>query len=245
MFDLTQQRALVTGATGGIGQAIAQALVHQGARVIITGRRQEALDALADQLGPNCHGIACAFDQADALEGLVDKAEEKWGGLDILVNNAGITRDGLALRMKDDDFMAVLETNLKAPFILIRRALKKMMKQRHGRIINMGSVVGYTGNPGQANYCASKMGLVGMSKALAKEVASRGITVNCIAPGFIETPMTEVLNEEQRQAIMASIPLGAMGHPDDIAGAVVYLASAAGRYVTGQTLHVNGGMAMV
>jgi 3-oxoacyl-[acyl-carrier protein] reductase len=244
MFDLTGRTALVTGASGGIGGAIARQLHGQGARIVLTGRRRDALDALAKSLGDRV-----AIEQSDladpgAAGGLIE-AVEAHGALDILVNNAGLTRDSLALRLKDEDWQTVLDVNLSAGFRLIRSSLRGMMKRRFGRIINITSVVAVTGNPGQANYAAAKAGLIGMTKALAAEVASRGITVNCVAPGMIETAMTDVLNETQRAQLLARIPAGHLGTGADVAAAVAYLASAEAAYVTGQTLHVNGGMAMV
>jgi 3-oxoacyl-[acyl-carrier protein] reductase len=244
MFDLSGRRALVTGASGGIGAAIARALHARGAEVILTGRRADALRALADELGERVAVETGDVTDPAFAEALVGAAE-KAGGLDILVNNAGITRDGLALRMKDEDWQAVLDTNLTSAFRLSRAALRGMMRRRFGRIVNIGSVVGATGNPGQVNYAAAKAGLVGMTKALAAEVASRGITVNCVAPGFIETAMTEALGEKQRAALAERIPAGRLGRPGDVAAAVVYLASEEAAYVTGHTLHVNGGMAML
>jgi 3-oxoacyl-[acyl-carrier protein] reductase len=245
VFDLTGKRALVTGASGGIGRAVAQALHAQGATVVLSGTRMEALQAVQAELGDRAHVAAADLGDAAAVDALVPEAEKLMGGLDILVNNAGLTRDGLAVRMKDEDWSLVLRVNLDAAFRLSRAALKGMMKQRYGRIIGVTSVVGVTGNAGQANYAASKAGMIGMSKALAQEVASRGITVNCVAPGFIETPMTDKLNEKQQESIMGSIPAGRLGSGSDIAAAIVYLASAEAGYVTGQTLHVNGGMAMI
>ncbi len=243
MFDLTGLRAVVTGASGGIGGGIARALHAAGAEVVLSGRRLEALEALAGELGERVR--ICAGDVTDPEHGraLTALAEEA-GGLHILVNNAGITRDQLALRMKDEDWQLVLETNLTAAFRLARAALRGMMRRRFGRIINIGSVVGATGNPGQANYCAAKAGLVGLTKALAQEVAARGITVNCVAPGFIDTAMTAALDEGQRARITERIPAGRLGTPADVAAAVVYLASREAGYVTGQVLHVNGGLAM-
>jgi len=246
-FDLTGKTALVTGASGGIGGAIARALHAQGATVALSGTRREALETVAAELG-NERTVIVTANLADpaSVEQLGKEAEAALGGrLDILVNNAGLTRDGLVLRMKDDDWNTVLDVNLTAAFRLSRAALKGMMKRRSGRIINITSVVGVTGNPGQVNYAASKAGMIGMSKALAQEVASRGITVNCIAPGFITSAMTDALNDEQKAKLLTGIPLGRMGAVDDIAAAAVYLASTAGGYVTGQTLHVNGGMAMI
>lgn len=244
MFDLSARRALVTGATGGIGEAIARALHAQGAWVTITGRRGDALDRLAGELGGRVTTVVADLAQADAAEALM-KAAEANGPVDILVNNAGITRDTLAMRMKDDDWAAVIDTNLSAVFRLSRAGIKGMMKRRHGRIINIGSVVGTTGNPGQANYAAAKAGLIGMSKALAAELGSRGVTVNCVAPGFIDTAMTQKLDEKQKETLLGRIPAGRLGEGADIAAAVVYLASDEAAYVNGQTLHVNGGMAMI
>ena len=244
MFELQGRTALVTGATGGIGGAIARALRAQGARVALSGTRPEALETLAAELG-DCRVLPCDLGDRPQLEMLVGQAEAALGSLDILVNNAGITRDGLAVRMKDEDWDRVLSINLTASFVLVRAALKGMMKRRYGRIIGITSIVGVTGNPGQTNYCAAKAGMIGMSKALAAEVASRGITVNCIAPGFIESPMTEALNDKQKAAILASVPAGRWGQGAEIAAAAVYLASREASYVTGQTLHVNGGMAMI
>jgi len=244
MFDLTGRTALVTGASGGIGGAIARQLHGQGAQLVLTGRRQDALDALAAELGERVAVQPADLAQPGAAEGLIG-AVESGGGLDILVNNAGLTRDNLALRLKDDDWQTVLDVNLSAGFRLIRSSLRGMMKRRFGRIVSITSVVAVTGNPGQANYAAAKAGLIGMSKALAAEVASRGITVNCVAPGMIETAMTDALSEAQRQQLLGRIPAGHLGSGADVAAAVVYLASAEAAYVTGQTLHVNGGMAMV
>ena len=245
MFSLAGKKALVTGASGGIGGAIAKALHAQGAEVGLSGRNVEALNKLASEIGAGCHVLAGDLNTAEATDALIKSAEEKMGQVDILVNNAGLTKDGLFMRMKDEDWQVVQDVNLTAPFRLIRAAIKGMMKRRAGRIINITSVVGVTGNPGQANYCASKAGMIGMSKSMAAEVASRGITVNCIAPGFIATAMTEALNEDQKSKINATIPAGAMGTSEDIAASVVYLASDEAKYVTGQTLHVNGGMAMI
>jgi 3-oxoacyl-[acyl-carrier protein] reductase len=245
MFDLSGKTALVTGATGGLGAAIAAALHAQGATVAISGTRQEALDILREKLGARIHSLPCNLTDTQEVEKLVPSAEAAMGSLDILVSNAGITRDMLALRMKDEDWSTVIDVNLTAAFRLARSALRGMMKRRYGRIIGITSVVAVTGNAGQANYAASKAGLIGMTKALAQEVASRGITVNCIAPGFIETPMTGSLNEKQREAILANVPLGRLGVPAEVAAAVAYLASSEAAYVTGQTLHVNGGMAMI
>ena len=245
MFDLTGRKALVTGATGGLGGAIARTLHAQGASVAISGTRAEALEALAAELGERVVVAPCNLSDKDSVEALVPAAEEKLGGLDILVNNAGITRDNLFLRLKDEDWDNVLAVNLTAAFRLSRAAVKSMMRRRYGRIVAIGSVVGTTGNPGQGNYAAAKAGLIGMSKALAAEVASRNITVNVVAPGFIESPMTQALNEKQREGILADVPMGRLGAGADIAAAVAYLASEEAAYVTGQTLHVNGGMAMI
>ncbi|MGI6244933.1 MAG: 3-oxoacyl-[acyl-carrier-protein] reductase [Pseudochelatococcus sp.] len=244
MFDLSGKKALVTGATGGLGGAIAQALHARGASVALSGTRREALEALASQLGDRVAVIPANLADIAEVEMLVPGAEEALGGLDILVNNAGITKDNLFLRMKDEEWDTVIAVNLTAPFRLSRAALKGMMRRRYGRIIGIGSVVGTTGNPGQGNYAASKAGLVGMTKSLAAEVASRNITVNAVAPGFIESPMTDVLNDKQKEAILSRVPLGRLGVGGDIASAVVYLASEEASYVTGQTLHVNGGMVM-
>jgi 3-oxoacyl-[acyl-carrier protein] reductase len=245
MFDLTGKTALITGATGGIGAAIATALHGQGASVMLSGTRQAVLEDLAARLGSRAYVQACDLSNKEQIEALVPAAEAALGKLDILVNNAGLTRDNLFLRMKDEEWEKVMAVNLTANFRLSRASLKGMMKRRFGRIVNITSVVGVTGNPGQGNYAASKAGLIGMSKSLAAEVASRGITVNCIAPGFIETPMTDVLNEKQRESILGAVPLGRLGTSAEIASAAVYLASDEAAYVTGQTLHVNGGMAMI
>ncbi|MBO9670560.1 MAG: 3-oxoacyl-[acyl-carrier-protein] reductase [Sphingobium sp.] len=246
MFDLSGMTALVTGASGGIGSAVAQALAEQGARLALSGSNVEKLEAFAKTLGGDHVCVPCDLGDSAAVDALVPQATEALGGkLDILVNNAGVTRDGLILRMKDEDWDAVLRINLEAAFRLIRAASKTMMKARFGRIVSITSVVGVTGNPGQANYAASKAGLIGMSKSLAQELASRGITVNCVAPGFIRSPMTDALNDAQKDAILGRIPAGALGEGADIGAAVVYLASKEAGYVTGQTLHVNGGMAMI
>ncbi len=245
MFSLAGKKALVTGASGGIGSAIAEALHGNGAVVTLSGTRVDALEAVAQRLGPNVHVAPADLGDAAAVEKLAPEAERLMGGLDILVNNAGLTRDGLAVRMKDEDWQAVMRVNLEAAFRLSRAALKGMMRQRFGRIIAISSVVGVTGNAGQANYAASKAGLIGMSKALATEVASRGITVNCVAPGFIESAMTGKLNEKQRDAILGAIPAGRLGSGAEVAAAVVFLASDEAAYITGQTVHVNGGMAMI
>ncbi|MGQ7793966.1 3-oxoacyl-[acyl-carrier-protein] reductase [Faunimonas sp. B44] len=245
MFSLQGRRALVTGASGGIGSAIAEALHAQGATVTLSGTRMDALRAVADRLGDRTHIAPANLADAGEVDRLLPAAEAAMGGLDILVNNAGLTRDGLAMRMKDEDWQIVLRVNLEAAFRLSRAALRGMMKQRFGRIVAITSVVGVTGNAGQANYAASKAGLIGMSKALAQEVASRGITVNCVAPGFIQSAMTDALNEKQREGILGTIPAGRLGTGAEIAAAVAYLASDEAAYVTGQTLHVNGGMAMI
>ena len=245
MFRLDGKIALVTGASGGIGAAIARGLHAQGAAVVLSGTRVEALTALAGALGERAHVAPADLRDPAAPDALVAAAEAAAGPLDILVNNAGFTKDMLALRMKDEDWQAVLDVDLTAPFRLTRAALKGMLRRRAGRIIGISSIVGATGNPGQANYAAAKAGLVGMTKALAQEVGSRGVTVNIVAPGFIETPMTDVLNPEQKTKLSAQIPLGRLGQPADIAAAVVYLASAEAGWVTGATLHVNGGMAML
>ncbi len=245
MFNLDGKCALVTGATGGIGASIAKALHGAGATVGISGTREAVLAELAAELGDRVHVLPCNLADEEAVAALIPTAEEAMGGVDILVNNAGITRDGLAMRMKDEDWDEVLKVNLNSSFRLARASLRGMMKKRHGRIISITSVVGTMGNPGQANYAASKAGTVGMSKALAQEVASRGVTVNCVAPGFIETPMTDALNDKQRETILTTIPTGRLGHGDEVASAVLFLASDEAAYITGQTLHVNGGMAMI
>ncbi|MGE0225764.1 MAG: 3-oxoacyl-[acyl-carrier-protein] reductase [Acetobacteraceae bacterium] len=245
MFRLDGKTALVTGASGGIGAAIARSLHAQGAAVVLSGTRRDALEALAGELGERAH--ACPADLRDAAEpdSLIEAAEQAAGPLHILVNNAGMTRDMLAMRMRDADWQAVLDVDLSAPFRLARAALRGMLRRRAGRIINISSIVGVTGNAGQANYAAAKAGLIGMSKALAQEVASRGITVNVVAPGFVVTAMTDALNEQQRTKLAEAIPLGRLGQPGDVAAAVTYLASDEAGWVTGATLHVNGGMAMV
>lgn len=245
MFDLTAMTALVTGASGGIGSAIAAALAAQGARVALSGTRQEALEAVAAKIGGDCVILPCNLGDNDAVDALVPAAVAALGQLDILVNNAGVTRDNLVMRMKDDEWNDVININLQAAFRLIRAASKPMMKARFGRIVTITSVVGATGNPGQANYAASKGGLTAMSKALAQELASRNITVNCVAPGFITSPMTDVLPEAQKAALTTRIPAGRLGEGEDIGAAVAYLASREAAYVTGQTIHVNGGMAML
>lgn len=245
MFRLDGKSALVTGASGGIGAGIARALHAQGAKVALSGTRRDALEALAAELGEGAAVCPADLREAGSAEALIAAAEAACGPLAILVNNAGLTKDGLAIRMKDEDWATVLDVDLAAPFRLARAALRGMLKRRAGRIIGIGSVVGATGNPGQANYAAAKAGLVGMSKALAQEVGSRGITVNVIAPGFVETPMTDALNDEQKARLIAGIPLGRMGAPADVAGAVVFLASDEAAWITGAVLHVNGGMAMI
>jgi 3-oxoacyl-[acyl-carrier protein] reductase len=245
VFNLTGKTALVTGASGGLGGAIARALYGQGATVALSGTRREALEALAGELGSRAHVLPCDLADAAAVEALVPAAEAAMGSLDILVNNAGVTRDNLFMRMKDAEWDTVIAVDLTAAFRLSRACLKGMMRRRFGRIIGVTSIVGVTGNPGQGNYAAAKAGMIGMSKALAAEVASRGITVNCIAPGFIASPMTDALNDKQRESILASVPTGRLGAGADIGAAAVYLASDEAAYVTGQTLHVNGGMAMI
>ncbi len=245
MFDLEGKTALVTGATGGIGNAIARSLHANGASVALSGRNEDRLRELADDLGERAKCFPASLDSPNSEADLLKNTERSMGGVDILVNNAGITKDTLAMRMSDDDWSRVIDVNLTASFRLAKAALRGMMKTRWGRIINITSVVGFTGNPGQTNYVASKAGLSGMSKSLAAEVASRGITVNCVAPGFINSSMTEVLSESQRAAIMQRIPAGRLGEPADVAACVTFLASDQAHYVTGQTLHVNGGMAMI
>ncbi len=246
MFDLTGMTALVTGASGGIGSSIARALAAQGATLALTGSNEEKLKAFAAELGGDHKTLVCNLSDPAAVDGLVAQAVEALGGkIDILVNNAGITRDNLIMRMKDDEWSDVISVNLEAAFRLARAAAKPMMKARFGRIISITSVVGVTGNPGQANYAASKAGIIGMSKSLGQELASRGITVNCVAPGFIRSAMTDALNDAQKGAILQKIPAGDLGAGEDIGAAVVYLASREAGYVTGQTLHVNGGMAMI
>ena len=245
MFDLTGKTALVTGASGGLGGAIARALHAQGASVALSGTRLEALEALAAELKDRARPTPCDFSDAAATDALVSTVEAALGPIDILVINAGVTRDVLILRMKDADWESVLAVNLTAAFRLSRAAVKSMVRRRSGRIINMTSVVGVSGNPGQVNYAAAKAGMIGMSKALAREVATRGITVNCVAPGFIDSPMTRALDEKQRDEILATIPIGRLGSDKEIGAAVVYLASSEAAYVTGQTVHVNGGMAMI
>jgi 3-oxoacyl-[acyl-carrier protein] reductase len=245
LFDLTGRTALVTGASGGLGGAIARALHARGAVVALSGTRRDALEALAAELKDRAHPSPCDLSDAAAVEALVPAVETALGSLDILVNNAGVTRDSLFIRMKDPEWESVLAINLTAAFRLSRAALKGMLRRRFGRIINIASVVGVAGNPGQGNYAAAKAGMIGMSKALAAEVALRGITVNCIAPGFILSPMTEALDQKRREAILASVPMGRLGSGEEIGAAAVYLASSEAAYMTGQTLHVNGGMAMI
>ena len=245
MFDLTGMTALVTGASGGIGSAIAKGLAARGARLAVSGSNADKLERFRDELGGEHVALPCDLSDAAQVDGLVPRSVEALGRLDILVNNAGVTRDNLAMRMKDEEWDQVIRVNLEAAFRLIRAAAKPMMKARFGRVVSITSVVGQTGNPGQANYAASKAGLVGMSKALAQELASRNITVNCVAPGFIRSAMTDGLPEAQKAALTARIPAGDLGTGEDIAAAVVYLASREAGYVTGQTIHVNGGMAMV
>jgi 3-oxoacyl-[acyl-carrier protein] reductase len=245
MFDLTGKTALVTGASGGIGGAIARALHGQGATVALSGTRTEPLEALAAELGGRAHVTPCNLSDAAAVEALPKQAAEAMGGLDVLVNNAGVTRDNLFMRMSDEEWDQVIAVNLTATFRLSRAVLRGMMKKRWGRIIGITSIVGVTGNPGQGNYAAAKAGMIGMSKSLAAEVGSRGITVNCIAPGFITTAMTDKLNDDQKAKLLGGIPAGRMGTSEEIASAAVYLASEEAGYVTGQTIHVNGGMAMI
>ena len=245
MFELTGKTALVTGATGGLGGSIARALHKQGATVAISGTRKEVLDALAGELKERVHVLPCDLSNKDQVEALVPQAEAAMEKLDILVANAGVTKDNLFVQLRDEDWETVININLTATFRLSRAAMKTMMRRRHGRIIGITSVVGVTGNPGQGNYTAAKAGMIGMMKSIAKEYAKRGVTANCVAPGFIATPMTDKLNDKQREAIMTMVPANRLGTPDDIAAAVVYLASEEAAYVTGQTLHVNGGMAMI
>jgi len=245
MFDLTGRTALVTGATGGIGGAVAKALHAQGATVAISGTRREVLDKLAGELSERAHVLPCNLADTAEVEALVPAAEKTMGRLDILVANAGITRDNLFVQLRDEDWDEVINVNLTATFRLARAATKLMMRKRFGRIIAITSVVGVTGNPGQANYTASKAGLIGLIKTLGAEYARRNVTANCIAPGFIKTPMTDALNEKQREAILARVPAGRLGTPEDVAAAAVYLASNEAAYVTGQTIHINGGMAMI
>jgi 3-oxoacyl-[acyl-carrier protein] reductase len=245
MFDLTGKTALVTGASGGLGRDIARALHGQGAVVGLSGTRHDALEALAAELETNVHVFPCDLGHKSAAEALVPAAEAAMGSVDILVNNAGVTRDNLFLRMTDEQWDTVLGVNLTAAFRLSRACLKGMLRRRHGRIIGISSIVGVTGNPGQGNYAAAKAGMIGMYKSLAAEVASRNVTVNCIAPGFIKSPMTDALTEKQKEAILAAVPMGRLGTGEDVAAAAVFLASSQASYVTGQTLHINGGMAMI
>ena len=245
MFDLTGKTALVTGASGGIGAAIATTLHAQGASVVLHGTREERLAALKVALGERAHIVTANLGDREAVANIIAEATEKAGPISILVNNAGITRDNLAMRMKEEEWDAVIDVNLTASMILCRTAMRGMMKARHGRIISISSIVGVIGNPGQSNYAASKAGMIGYSKALAQEVASRGVTVNVIAPGFIETPMTDELSDDQKTALLSRVPAARLGHADEIAAAVAYLASDEAAYVTGATIHVNGGMAML
>ncbi len=245
MFSLKGRTALVTGATGGIGEHIARSLHHQGATVVLSGRRLDKLQEIAESLGVRTHIIPSDLAKEEDVNGLVEKAVTMAEGLDILVNNAGITRDGLILRMKDEDWQEVIKVNLESAFRLCRSAVKVMMKNRFGRIVNITSIVGVTGNPGQVNYCAAKAGLIGFSKALAAEIAGRNVTVNCVAPGFIQSPMTDILADAQKEHLLKGIPMGRMGNPEEIAAAVAFLASDNAGYITGQTIHVNGGMAMI
>ena len=245
MFDLSGKSALITGASGGIGGAIARALHGAGATVALSGTRVEALEGLASELGENAHITPANLSDAESLAALIGTAEEAVGAVDILINNAGLTRDMLSMRLTDEDWQSVLYVNLTAAFRLSRGVLRGMMKRRWGRIINITSVVGVTGNPGQANYAASKAGLIGMSKSMAQEVASRGITVNCVAPGMIVTAMTDVLSDDQKKRILEIVPAGRLGESEEIAAGTLYLASEEAAYVTGQTLHINGGMAMI
>ncbi|HFC04975.1 MAG TPA: 3-oxoacyl-[acyl-carrier-protein] reductase [Rhizobiales bacterium] len=245
MFDLTGKTALVTGATGGLGAAIAKALHQQGATVALSGTRENVLNDLKDALGDRAHVVPANLSDPEAVEALVPAAVEAMGSVDILVNNAGITRDNITMRMKDEEWAAVIDVNLTAAFRLVRACMRGMMKKRSGRIIGITSIVGVTGNAGQANYAAAKAGMIGMTKSIAQELATRGITANCIAPGFIESPMTNALTDKQKEGILASVPAGKLGTADDIAAAAVYLASDEAGYLTGQTLHINGGMAMI
>jgi 3-oxoacyl-[acyl-carrier protein] reductase len=245
MFDLTGKTALVTGATGGLGGAIAKALRAQGATVALSGTRREVLDALAAEIGERTYVLPCNLADKNEVEALVPKAEEVMGHLDILVANAGITKDNLFVQLKDEDWDQVIDVNLTATFRLSRAAVRGMMRRRFGRVIGITSVVGVTGNPGQGNYAASKAGMIGMMKSVAAEYARRNVTANCIAPGFISTPMTDKLNDKQREAILSRVPAGRLGTSEDVAAAVVYLASNEAGYMTGQTLHINGGMAMI
>jgi len=245
MFDLKGKKALITGASGGIGSVIVKKLAEQGVIIGMSGLNKVNLDEFGKTIDGKTYSFECNLSDSEATEKLFDTADAEMEGVDILISNAGLTKDMLAMRMSNEDWDAVLNVNLRASFILNRSAIKKMIKRRWGRIINMASVVGVTGNPGQANYVASKAGLIGMSKSIAMEVGTRGITVNCIAPGFIKSAMTDVLTEDQKARILQNIPMGEMGTPEDIANAVVFLASEEARYITGQTLHVNGGMVMI
>ena len=245
MFDLTGKKALVTGASGGIGAAIARLLHRQGAAVAISGTRREALEALAGELSERAHVLTCNLAAKDEVETLVPRAEEALGQIDILVNNAGVTRDNIFVRLSDEDWDRVIAVDLSAAFRLMRAAVRGMMRRRYGRIVGITSVVGVTGNAGQGNYAAAKAGMIGMTKALAHEVASRNVTVNCVAPGFIDTAMTRALTQKQREMILAAVPAARLGSADEIAAAVLFLASTEAAYVTGHTLHVNGGMAMI
>ena len=246
MFDLNGKNALVTGASGGIGSAVAKALASRGATVVLTGRRQEALEAVATEIGSSAHVVVADLGTAEGADALMAQAAEAVGGsIDILINNAGLTRDGLSMRMKDEDIDAVLEVNTKAAFRLMRAAMRAMTKSRWGRIVNITSVVGLVGNPGQANYAASKGALTAMSKSVASELATRGVTVNCVAPGFVATAMTDVLSDKQKEIVDSSVPMGRMGTPEEIAAAVTFLASPEASYLTGQTISVNGGMVML
>ena len=244
MFKLNGKNVLITGATGGIGSAIAKTLHSQGAKLVLSGTKEEKLQQLASEISDDCKYIPCKLSNVAEVEDLYDKAENLVGQIDILVCNAGVTKDSLILRMKNEDFDHVIDVNLKSTFILNRNAIKKMLRRKDGRIINIASVVALTGNPGQSNYVASKAGMIGMSKSMAQEVASRGVTINCVAPGFIESPMTDVLTEQQKNAILAKIPAGKMGSAQDIANAVAFLSSNEANYITGTTIHVNGGMFM-
>lgn len=245
MFDLTGKKALITGASGGIGEAIAKSFHAAGAEVVLHGTRAEKLEALAAELGDRAHVVTANLGEREDVKALGEKAIAAAGEIDILVNNAGITRDGLFVRMSNDDWDAVMEVNLTATFQLTRDLVYPMMRRKAGRIINITSIVGVTGNPGQGNYCASKAGMIGMSKSLAMEIASRGVTVNCIAPGFIESPMTDALNDKQKEAILGTVPMKRLGTGSEIAAASLFLAADESAYVTGQTIHVNGGMAMI
>ena len=248
MLDFSGQKVFITGATGGIGSATARSFAKQGAIVGLCGRNKDKLNKISNELkdfNAKSEIFECDLGDVENVENLFDKADEVMGGIDVLICNAGITKDSLAMRMSTEDFENIIKVNLEATFVLNRDAIKKMMKRRYGRIVNISSVVGVSGNPGQANYVASKAGIIGMSKSLAQEVASRNITVNCVAPGFIETPMTEVLTDEQKNRILSGIPLGRMGSPEDIAPTILFIASKEASYITGQTIHVNGGMLMV